>query len=176
MNASPDPRTFDQQMTLTEQTGHEGHRADEGKEGHEDTSMMGRLEAARAQWNALIGERGRHACPLCDETFARAGYLLLHKGRRHPESLGQDELARYEATEQAERGVMHELALHTKSALFALPLFLVWAATLVLLIEMDANIAWIVLSTPGYALFAGLVYVMAYGYQTGGKHSYYGRS
>jgi hypothetical protein len=137
-------------------------------------SLMGRVEATRLAWRQAIGPRGTYTCHDCNESFAREGYLLLHKGRRHEGSLDTATRSRFEAVRAAEAEVMQEIAVHTKCGLWALPIFLAWAAVLVLLIEMNANIAWMVMSTPGYVLFAGLVYVMVYGYLTGGRTSYYG--
>ncbi len=138
------------------------------------SSAPGRFETARAQWRQALGERGRFECPHCAEDFSRPGYRALHLGRQHPKTLTEDDEAAFEAAREAESGVMDEIALHTKSGLFALPLFLLYAATLVLLIELDANVAWVVMSTPGYVLFAALFYSMAYGYFTGGKDHYHG--
>jgi hypothetical protein len=148
----------------------------EAQEAVTTASLMGRVEATRLAWREAIGPRGTYTCPVCDERFAREGYLLLHKGRRHEATLDATTRSRFEAVCAAERDVMQEIAVHTKCGLWALPIFLAWASVLVLLIEMDANIAWMVMSTPGYVLFAGLVYVMVYGYLTGGRTSYYGRS
>lgn len=131
---------------------------------------------ARTAWQEAIGPLGRYPCPHCAQAFARAGYLELHLGRRHAERITPGEKTRFESVKQAELAMMHEIALHTKSALFALPIFLVWALTLVLLIELETNIAWMLMSTPGYAFFAALIYVMAYGYQSGGRESYHGRN
>jgi hypothetical protein len=95
--------------------------------------------------------------------------------RRHEGVLDEVERAAYEATRHAERAWMDHLAGHVKSGLVVLPLFLVWAMTLVILLEMDANPAWLVMATPGYLLFGALLYAMAYGFVTGGRERYYGR-
>lgn len=141
-----------------------------------EATVHNRSELARERWREALGPRERSPCPHCEEAFARPGYRVLHLGRRHDARLSEEQKAHFEAVEQAERAVMREIALHTKSALFALPLFIVWALTLVLLIELQTNIAWMLMATPGYALFAALIYVMAYGYQSGGRESYHGRS
>lgn len=138
------------------------------------SSAPGRFEAARAEWRQALGERGTFDCAHCPEVFSRPGYRILHMGRQHTDALTDEERAHFESARDAERGVMDEIALHTKSGLFALPLLLLYAATLVLLIELDANIAWVVMSTPGYVLFGALFYSMAYGYFTGGKDHYHG--
>lgn len=138
------------------------------------SSAPGRFETARAEWRQALGERGKFDCPHCTEVFSRPGYRALHMGRQHPKALTEEEREDFESAREAESGVMDEIALHTKSGLFALPLLLLYAATLVLLIELDANIAWVVMSTPGYVLFAALFYSMAYGYFTGGKDHFHG--
>lgn len=128
-----------------------------------------------ARWRACLGTRGEHACRACGERFARPGYLTLHAGRRHPDALDADQQAAYRAVQQAEREWVAHMARHVKSGLLVVPLFLVWAATLVLLVEMDTSPGWILMTTPGYLLFGGLLYAMGYAYLAGGRERYYGR-
>ncbi len=101
-------------------------------------------------------------CRICQEAFLEPAHLALHRGRAHPDELEAGEQAAYDVALAEEQAWLDTFRRHTRAALAALPVLLLYGLLIVAAIEYGVNPAMAALPAPGAFVFFALIYYLAY--------------
>lgn len=63
---------------------------------------------------------GSHTCPMCDRPFARAEYVMLHRGLDHPQTLSEDDRERFVEIYRGETDEIKRFRLKALATLIAM--------------------------------------------------------